>query len=129
MAQFACLGLIFRPTPSLAFDIGDLGQWGEFAQNSSVIVGTYRVSKELVANGVKSIPDPNVRTAGTACGLGTAICTGMGWKQKTMVCFHGAVLCSGVATGLSEANPSNPVTVPGKMAGQAVEEVVERMSA
>ena len=50
-------------------------------------------------------------------------------KQKATMCFHGASLFTGIATGLSEADPINPATVPGKVASKVVEEVIEKMSA
>jgi hypothetical protein len=117
--------------------LSSLGGWEDFAQNGTVIAGTYGLTKELVGNGVKSIPDPNLRTAvssvgslaalasGAVCGIGTAICTGMGWEQKAMVCLHGVGICSGIVSGLHDADPVNPVTVPGKLAS----EVIDKMSA
>jgi hypothetical protein len=44
----------------------------------------------------------------------------MGWEQKAMVCLHGMVACSSVASGLHDADPINPITVPGKIAGDAI---------
>ena len=44
----------------------------------------------------------------------------MGREQKAMVCLHGFGICAGVASGMHEAEPINPVTVPGKIAGDAV---------
>ena len=37
-----------------------------------------------------------------------------------MVCLYGVEICAGVATGMNEADPMNPVTIPGKLAGDAV---------
>lgn len=141
MFQFVCFGLLFQPTPSLAFGFSSFGSWGDFAQNGTVIEGTYGLTKELLANGVKSIPDPTVRTAvssvgsiaalagGTACGIGTAICTGMGWEQKAIVCFYGNAMCTGSGTSISQADPANLVTIPGRVAGEVFEITTEKMSA
>ena len=54
-----------------------------------------------------------------ACGLGSAGCAAMGWEQKAIICVQGLGVCAGVATGMHEANPGNPATVPGKLAGDA----------
>ena len=62
---------------------------------------------------------------GVGCGIGSAVCSGMGWEQKAMVCLHGVEICSGVASGMHDADPINPVTVPGKIAG----DTIGRMSA
>jgi len=44
----------------------------------------------------------------------------MGWEQKAMACLHGVGYCSGIASVMLDADPINPVTVPGKLAGEAV---------
>lgn len=145
MFPVLCFGVLFQPKPSLAFELGDLGGTlsglGDFGQNATIIGGSYKLTRELVSNGVRSIPDPSLRTAvssvgsvaalvgGTACGIGTAICTGMGWKGKAMVCFHGTAICTGAATGLSQADPANPVTLPGRVAGEVFEKTTESLSA
>jgi len=82
--------------------------------------------KEVTRTGVAAIPDQGLRSAvsmggsiaaligGVSCGIGSAICSGMGWEQKAMVCLYGVGVCSGVASGMHEADPVNPATIPGK---------------
>jgi hypothetical protein len=60
MFPFICFGLIFQPKTSLAFDFDSVD---DFDQNVMVIGGSYKFTRELVASGVKSIPDPGVRSA------------------------------------------------------------------
>ena len=43
----------------------------------------------------------------------------MGWEQKVMMCLHGVGICAGVASGMHEAD----VTVPGRLAGEAVDKL------
>ena len=57
------------------------------------------------------------------CGIRSAVCSGMGWDQKTMVCLHDVGVCAGVASGIHEAEPINPVTISGKLAGDAVDKL------
>ena len=88
--------------------------------------------REVTRTGVSAIPEASVRSAvstvgsiaalvgGVSCSIGSAVCSGMGWEQKAMVCLHGVGVCSGVASGMHDADPINPVTVPGKIAGDAV---------
>lgn len=47
-------------------------------------------------------------------------CSGMGWEQKTMVCLHGVGFCSGIASGLHDADPVNPITAAGSLASEVV---------
>ena len=44
----------------------------------------------------------------------------MGWEQKAMVCLHGVEICAGLASGMNEADPINPITIPGGLAGDTV---------
>jgi hypothetical protein len=88
--------------------------------------------REVVRTWVGAIPDQDIRSAvstassiaelvgGVSCGIASALCSGMGWEQKAMVCLHGMVACSSVASGLHDADPINPITVPGKIAGDAI---------
>ena len=92
--------------------------------------------RQVTKNGIAAIPDAKVRAVvsttgsisamvgGIACGVGSAICSGMGWEQKAMVCLHGVGICSGIASGLHDADPANPVTVPGKLASEVVDKLV-----
>ena len=50
--------------------------------------------------------------------------SGMGWEQKAMICLHGVGICSGIDSGLHDADPVNPVTAAGSIAS----EVVDKMS-
>ena len=47
----------------------------------------------------------------------------MGWEQKAMMCLHGVGICAGVASEMHEADPINTVTVPGRLAGEAVDKL------
>ena len=126
---------IITPGKAMAFTLDDTAI--QFGANATFIAAEYRGMREEVRTGVSAIPDPGVRTAvstvgsiaalvgGVSCGLGSAFCSGMGWEQKAMVCLHGVGVCSGIASGMHDADPINPVTVPGKLAGG----VVGRMSA
>ena len=110
---------------------------GQFGANATFIAAEYKGMREVVRTGISAIPDPSIRTAvstvgsiaalvgGVGCGIGSAVCSGMGWEQKAMVCLHGVGICSGVASGMHAADPINPVTVPGKVAG----DTIGRMSA
>tara|TARA_B100000795_G_scaffold190676_1_gene145267 strand:+ start:898 stop:1392 length:495 start_codon:yes stop_codon:yes gene_type:complete len=123
------LGLIaiFTPGKAFAFSIG-----GEFGKNASFFAVEFGGMREVTRQGVSAIPDPSLRTAvstigsiaaligGVSCGIGSAVCSGMGYEQKAMVCLHGLGICSGVASGMHDADPVNPVTVPGKLASEAV---------
>jgi hypothetical protein len=121
---------IITPNKAMAFTLDD-GML-QFGANATFIAAEYKGMREVVRTGVSAIPDPTIRTAvstvgsiaalvgGVSCGIGSAVCSGMGWEQKAMVCLHGVGVCSGVASGLHDADPINPVTVPGKIAGDAV---------
>ena len=130
------VGLIafVRPGQAMAYTLDDnvLNGLGQFGANATFITAEYKGMREVVRTGVSAIPDPKVRTAvstvgsiaalvgGVSCGIGSAVCSGMGWEQKAMVCLHGVGVCSGIASGMHDADPINPVTVPGKLAGDAV---------
>lgn len=125
------LGLIAIITPgkALAFSIPEiLGLDGPNGKNGTFIAIEFAGIREVVKQGVGSIPDNNVRTAvstvgsitaivgGVGCGVGSAFCSGMGWEQKAMICLHGVGVCSGIASGLHDADPVNPVTAAGTVA-------------
>ena len=126
---------IITPGKAMAFTLDD-GML-QLGTNVTFITAEYKGMREVVRTGVSAIPDPSVRTAvstvgsiaalvgGVSCGIGSAFCSGMGWEQKAMVCLHGVGICSGVASGMHDADPINPVTVPGKIAG----DTIGRMSA
>jgi len=40
-----------------------------------------------------------------------------------MICLHGVGICSGVASGMHDADPVNPVIVAGKLASEAVDKL------
>ena len=121
---------IITPGKALAFTLDD--EVLEFGTNATFIAAEYKGMREVTRTGVSAIPDPSIRSAvstvgsiaalvgGVSCGIGSAFCSGMGWEQKAMVCLHGVGVCSGVASGMHEADSINPVTVPGKIAGDAV---------
>ena len=44
-----------------------------------------------------------------ACGIGTSVCAGTGWEQKAVICAQGVGICAGIATGMYEGNPTNPL--------------------
>ena len=122
---------IITPGKALAFTIeGDEAL--QFGKNATFLAAEYKGMREVVRTGVGAIPDAAMRTAvstggsiaaligGVACGVGSAICSGLGYEQKAVVCLHGIAVCSGVASGLHEADPANPVTIPGKLAADAM---------
>ena len=88
--------------------------------------------REVTQTGVSAIPSQTVRSAvttvgsiaslvgGVSCGIVSYVCSGMGREQKAMVCLHGLGIFAGVASGMHEADPINPVTIPGRIAGDAV---------
>lgn len=134
------LGLIALITPgkAMAFSLPEvLGLDGLNSKSATFVAAEFAGIREVNRQGVSSLPDSGVRTAvssigsitalvgGVGCGVGSAICSGMGWEQKAMVCLHGLGICAGIASGLHDADPVNPVTVPGKVAS----EVVYKMSA
>ena len=106
-------------------------------KNATFIATEFAGVREVVKHGVGNIPDSNLRSAistvgsvsavvvGLGCGVGSAVCSGMGWEQKAMICLHGVGICSGIASGLHDADPVNPVTAAGSIAS----EVVDKMSA
>ena len=133
------LGLIALITPgkAMAFSLPEvLGLDGPNSKNATFIAAEFVGIREVTRQGVSAIPDPGTRTAvssigsltalvgGISCGVGSAICSGMGWEQKAMVCLHGVGICSGIASGLHDADPANPVTVPGKLASEVVDKMV-----
>jgi len=61
-----------------------------------------------------------VLIAGVGCGVGSGVCSGMGWEQKAVVCMHGVGIFSGIASGLNEADPVNPAAIPGRLLGDVV---------
>ena len=122
----------------MAFSIPEiLGLDGPNGKNATYIAAEFAGVREVVRQGVRAIPDENVRTAistvgsiasvvgGVSCGVGSAFCSAMGWEQKAMVCLHGVGVCSGVASGLHDADPINPVTAAGGLAG----DMLSKMSA
>lgn len=114
---------------------------GQFGSNGTFVAAEYWGTRQVVGTGIKAIPDPATRSAvatvgsiaalvgGVSCGVGSAVCSGMGWQQKAVVCLHGVGICSGVAAGMSDADPINPLTKPGKLAGDVASGVLEKMSA
>mgnify|MGYP001169259190 CR=1 FL=1 len=133
------LGLIALITPgkAMAFSLPEvLGLDGPNSKNATFIAAEFVGIREVTRQGVSAIPDPGTRTAvssigsltalvgGISCGVGSSICSGMGWEQKAMVCLHGVGICSGIASGLHDADPANPVTVPGKLASEVVDKMV-----
>jgi len=132
-------GLIALITPgkAMAFSLPEvLGLDGPNSKNATFIAAEFAGIREVTRQGVSAIPDSGTRTVvstvgsltalvgGIGCGVGSWICSGMGWEQKAMVCMHGVGIFSGIASGLHDADPANPVTVPGKLAS----EVVNKMS-
>lgn len=124
---------IITPGKALAFSIPEiLGLDGPNGKNATFIAAEFAGVREVIRQGVSAIPDPNVRSAvstvgsiasvvgGVGCGVGSALCSAMGWEQKAMVCLHGVGVCSGVASGLHDADPINPVTAAGGVASEFV---------
>lgn len=121
---------IITPGKAVAFSIDDEAL--QFGKNATFMAAEYKGIREVVRTGVGSIPDANMRSVvstvgslsslvgGVACGLGSAICSGMGYEQKAIVCLHGVAVCSGMASGLHDADPANPATLVGKVAGDAI---------
>ena len=127
------LVLLFKPSPSYAISLADEGF--QFGKNATIISAEYRGLREITKHGVSAITDPTLRSAvttsgsiaallgGVGCGVGSAVCAGMGYEQKAMICLHGVGICAGIATGLNEADPLNPVTIPGRVLGGTVEKM------
>lgn len=130
---------IITPGKAMALDGEALNEafkfGGRFGVNSSLIVSEHRVMKEVVRTGVSSISDSGVRAvvstagsiaamaAGISCSIGLSICISMGWKTKAMMFLHGAGVCAGITSGVYEADPINPLTLPGKVTGDAVDKM------
>ena len=123
---FGIIAFIMLPGKAVALTLDD------GLKNSTFIAASYKGMREVTRTGVSAIPDPGVRSAvstvgsisalvgGVTCGIGSAICSGMGWGQKAIVCLHGVGICAGVASGMHNADPVNPATVPDKVAGDVV---------
>lgn len=126
--------VIFKPgSPVYAFTIESaaLDGLGQYGKNCTFFAIGYEGMRQVTKNEIAAIPDAKVRAVvsttgsisamvgGIACGLGTALCAGMGWEQKAVVCAQGVGICAGVATGMNEGDPMNPATVPGRLAGEA----------
>jgi len=121
---------IITPRKVLAFTLDDAAV--QFGASATFIAAEYKGMREVTRTGVSAISDPSIRSAvatvgslaslvgGVSCGMGSAVCSGMGWEQKAMVCLHGVGICAGVASGVHEADPVNPLTLPGGLAGDAV---------
>ena len=122
---------IITPGKALAFTIeGDDAL--KFGKNATFMAAEYQGMREVVRTGVGSIPDANMRSAvatvgsiasliaGVACGAGSAICGGLGYEQKAVVCLHGVAVCSGISSGLHDIDPTNLATMAGKVAGDAM---------
>ena len=129
---------IITPNKALAFSVPELlGLDGPNGKNATFIAAEFAGVRQVVSQGVRAIPDPGLRSAvssvgsiaavvgGVSCGLGSAICSGMGWEQKAMICLHGVGICSGAASGLYDADPTNPVCAAGGAAGEVVSEVAK----
>ena len=120
------------PSKAHAFTFEDAAL--QFGANATFITAEYKGMREVTKTGVSAIPEASVRSAvstigsiaalvgGFGRGIGSAVCSGMGWDQKAMVCLHDVGVCAGVASGIHEADPIpiNPVTISGKLAGDAV---------
>ena len=119
------------PAQALTIDPESLNGLGSYGKNGTFFAIGFEGSRRVVKHGVSAIPEPTVRAtvstvgsigamiAGVACGLGTVGCSAMGWEQKAVLCAQGLGVCAGVATGMHEADPGNPATIPGKLAGDA----------
>lgn len=119
------------PVQALTIDSESLNELGSFGKNGTFFAIGFEGTRRVIKHGVSSIPDPSVRAAvsttgritamvgDVACGLGSVACSAMGWEQKAILCAQGLGFCAGVATGMHEADPGNPATVPSKLAGDA----------
>ena len=144
IVRIPLLGLIafVIPGKAMAFTLEEtvLGTL-QLGENATFIAAEYKGMREVVRTGVSSIPDPGMRSAvstagsiaalagGLSCGVGSAICSGLGFKQKAMVFLHGVGLFSGIAAGMHEADPVNPITAPVKIATDIATETIGQMSA
>jgi len=119
------------PVQALTIDAETINGLGNYGKNGTFFTIGYEGSRRVIKHGVSAIPDPTVRATvstvgsiasmvgGVACGLGSVGCSAMGWEQKAVLCAQGLGVCAGIATGMHEADPGNPATVPGKLAGDA----------
>ena len=119
------------PVQALTIDAESLNELGSFGKNGTFFAIGYEGTRRVTKHGVSAIPDPTVRatvsTVGSiaamvgvvACTLGSAGWAAMGWEQKAVICAQGLGFCAGVATGMHEADPGNPATITGKLAGDA----------
>ena len=117
---------IFTPSgPAHALTISTDGlDLAGFGKNGTFFAIAYEGMRQVTSHGVASIPDPKIRgaistvgsisamTAGVACGVGTAVCSAMGWEQKSVV-------CAGVAKGMHEGDPMNPIAAASSVAADA----------
>lgn len=116
-----------------AFDLDSrLDGIAQFGKNGAIIGAEDRRLKEITKNGVGAIGDPGIRSAfstagsigelvaGLVYGIGSGLCARMGWEQKASICLHGVGICAIIASSMNEADPINPATVTGKLAGAAV---------
>ncbi len=74
---------------------------------------------------ISTVGSVSVLTGGVAYGIGLAICGGMGWEQKAIVWLQGVGVCAEIATSMNEVDPINPVTIPGRLAGESVENLAQ----
>lgn len=122
--------VVFSPTGKAhALVINDLPleSFGEYGKNGTLAYIGYEGMRRVVSQGVAAIPDPSVRSVvsttgsisamvgGVICGMSGAVCAGMGYERKAMVCTQGVAICAGIATGLNEADPTNVATLPGAL--------------
>lgn len=129
-------GLIAIVTPSgpvhaLTIDTHGMEGLGSFGKNGTFFVIAYEGMRQVTSHGVAAIPHQSVRSAvsttgsiaamvaGIGCGAGTAFCGAMGWEQKAIVCAQGVGVCAGIAKGMHEGDPSNPIAVAGGLAASA----------
>ena len=125
---------IFRtsgPVHALTIDAESLNGLENFGKNGTFFAVGFEGTRRVTRHGVSAIPDPALRAAvssvgsiaamvdGIACAIGSAGCAGMGWEQKAVVCVQGIGVCAGITTGMHEADPGNPATLPGKVVGEA----------
>ena len=118
------------PVQALTIDTESLNGLENFGKNSIFFAVGFEGTRRVTKHGVSAIPDPTVRAAvstvgsiaamvgGVACAIGSAGCSGMGWEQKAVICVQGLGVCAGIKTGMHEADPGNPATMPGKVVGE-----------
>ena len=123
---------IFTPRgPARAFTIDIAEGLALYGKNGTFFGIGFEGTRQVVKDVISSIPNLQTRavvsttasivsmTAGVGCTLGMAGCSDMGWEQKALVCAQGLGVCAGVAAGLHQEDPSNPATMPGKIASDA----------